>query len=243
MPSKSAKEKLLDIKATEALRDIEIIEDQMDSGVDEILDDFIEDAIAIYSCRRGISIGVPKSIDWRNNILSSFGDGRFKQMLRVSKYQFANMVNLIKADEVFSTAGIRQIPVDLQLAIVLFRLGSSGSSASVRKICTIFGIGDGGTLAKITDRVFTAILRLMPKYIQWPNVAERQQLVERTFEELPHCLGYIDGSEIKLFEKPAKCHEKTLMKKWNQTVMVIPRLNPVVHSVWRQKTKESLYII
>ncbi|KAL7745028.1 hypothetical protein ACLKA6_007290 [Drosophila palustris] len=145
MPSKSAKEKLLDIKATEALRDIEIIEDvcpdQMDSGVDEILDDFIEDAIAIYSCRRGISIGVPKSIDWRNNILSSFGDGRFKQMLRVSKYQFANMVNLIKADEVFSTA------------------------------------------------------------------AERQQLVERTFEELPHCLGYIDGSEIKLFEKPAKCHE------------------------------------
>ncbi|KAL7726113.1 hypothetical protein ACLKA6_002583 [Drosophila palustris] len=57
------------------------------------------------------------------------------------------------------------------------------------------------------DRVFTAVLRLMPKYIQWPNVAERQQLVERTFEELPHCLGYIDGSEIKLFEKPAKCHE------------------------------------
>ncbi|KAM8702541.1 hypothetical protein ACLKA7_005657 [Drosophila subpalustris] len=211
MPSKSAKEKLLDIKATEALRDIEIIEDvcpdQMDSGVDEILDDFIEDAIAIFSCRRGISIGVPKSIDWRNNILSSFGDGRFKQMLRVSKYQFANMVNLIKADEVFSTAGIRQIPVDLQIAIVLFRLGSSGSSASVKKICTIFGIGDGGTLAKITDWVFTAILRLMPKYIQWPNVAERQQLVERTFEELPHCLGYIDGSETKLFEKPAKCHE------------------------------------
>ncbi|KAM8701823.1 hypothetical protein ACLKA7_000672 [Drosophila subpalustris] len=57
MLSKSATEKLLDIKATEALRDIEIIEDvcpdQMDSGVDEILDDFIEDAIAIYSCRRG----------------------------------------------------------------------------------------------------------------------------------------------------------------------------------------------
>ncbi|KAM8701710.1 hypothetical protein ACLKA7_004887 [Drosophila subpalustris] len=37
--------------------------------------------------------------------------------------------------------------------------------------------------------------------------AERQQIVERTFEELPHCVGYIDGSEIKLFEKPVKNHE------------------------------------
>ncbi|KAM8701657.1 hypothetical protein ACLKA7_001748 [Drosophila subpalustris] len=68
-------------------------------------------------------------------------------------------------------------------------------------------IGDGGTLAKVTERVFTAILRLTPKYIRWPKVAERKQLVDQTFAELPHCLGYVDGCEIKLFEKPAKCHE------------------------------------
>ena len=47
----------------------------------------------------------------------------------------------------------------------------------------------------------------MPRYIYWPDGAERQQIVERTFEELPHCVGYIDGSEIKLFEKSAKNRE------------------------------------
>lgn len=180
----------------------------MDSELDEVMEDFVDDVVGIYSCRRGVSLNVPKSIDWRTNILSSFDNRRFNQMLRVSRSQFVHLVNLIKGDEVFATASVhRQIAVDLQLAIVLFRLGSSGSSASVRKICTVFGVSDGGILANITERVFKAILRLMPRYIYWPDAAERQQIVERTFEELPHCVGYIDGSEIKLFEKPAKNHE------------------------------------
>jgi len=100
-----------------------------------------------------------------------------------------------------------QHPIDLQLAIVLFRLGSSGNSASVRKISTTFGVGDGGTLALFTERVFTAILRLSRNYIYWPKREEREEIVSNTFHELPYCIGYIDGSKIKLFEKPPKNHE------------------------------------
>ncbi|KAL7725548.1 hypothetical protein ACLKA6_013903 [Drosophila palustris] len=161
-----------------------------DSELDEVMDDFVDDVEGIYSCRQGVSLNVPKSINWRTNILSSFDNRRFYQMLR---------------DEVFAAASVhRQIEVDLQLAVVLFRLGSSGSSASVRKICTIFGVIDGGTLANITEMVFTPIVRLTPRYMYWPDAAERRQIVERTFKELPHCVGFIDGSEIKLFERPAK---------------------------------------
>jgi len=89
-----------------------------------------------------------------------------------------------------------QHPIDLQLAIVLFRLGSSGNSASVRKISTIYGVGDGGTLALFTERVFTAILRLSRKYIYWPKSEDRDNIVSNKF---PYCIGYIDGSDIKLF--------------------------------------------
>ncbi|XP_034486475.1 protein ANTAGONIST OF LIKE HETEROCHROMATIN PROTEIN 1-like [Drosophila innubila] len=220
MPLKRVKDTALEFRANETIREIELVEDvchpnQIDSEIDEIMDDFLDDVMVIYFCRRGIGLKVPKPIKWRYNILSSFNDEHFYQMLRVSRNQFAKLVYLIKGDKVFArySASHRQMPIELQLAIVLFRLGSSGGNASVRKIGEIFGVGNGGTVVKITERMFTAILRLMPQYIYWPDVVERQQLVERTFQELPHCVGYIGTSEIKLFEKPIENHKVYLSRQ------------------------------
>jgi len=82
-------------------------------------------------------------------------------MLRVSKDQFLMLLDLIRNDAIFQSTGTKmQYPKDLQLAIVLFRLGSSGNSAFVRQISITIGVGDGGTLALFTEQVFTAILRL-----------------------------------------------------------------------------------
>lgn len=118
----------------------------------------MEDLTTIISCRRGDELHVPKSLHWRDNVICSFDDGRFLQMLRVSKIQFAHLMHLFSDDISFHTRNSHfQLPVDLQLSIVLYRLGSSGTSASVRKIATTFGVGDGGTLHKITQRVFSAI--------------------------------------------------------------------------------------
>ncbi|KAM8708503.1 hypothetical protein ACLKA7_015588 [Drosophila subpalustris] len=137
-----------DDRTNQLIRNMEEIEEvsrpeEVDSELDEVMEDFVDDVSGIYFGRRRVSLNVPKSIDWRTNILSSIDNRRFNQMLRVSRSQFVHLVNSIKGDE--------EIAVDLELAIVLFRLGSSESSAAVRNMCTIFGISDGGTLANITE--------------------------------------------------------------------------------------------
>ncbi|GBP12937.1 Protein ANTAGONIST OF LIKE HETEROCHROMATIN PROTEIN 1 [Eumeta japonica] len=134
-------------------------------------------------------------------------DNRFRQMLRVDRTQFAHLLSLIENDDVFAKCSGKQFPVDIQLAVVLYRLGSSGESASIRKIASTFGIGDGGTLTKITRRVFKAFLKQLHLYIYWPDPTERSEIVRETFNELPFCVGYVDGTEIKLAEAPIKNHE------------------------------------
>lgn len=73
--------------------------------------------------------------------------------------------------------------------MTLFRLGASGDAASVRKIATLFGIGDGGTIDKITKRVFGAILDVESEFLYWPRRNERRQIILDTFDEMPHCIG------------------------------------------------------
>ncbi|KAL7724737.1 hypothetical protein ACLKA6_019806 [Drosophila palustris] len=95
--------------------------EEVESELDEIMEDFVDDVVGIYSCRRGVSLNVPKSIDWRFNILSSFDNRRYNQMMRVSRSQFVLLVNLIKGDQVFATASFhRQIAVDFSLQLCCF---------------------------------------------------------------------------------------------------------------------------
>ena len=175
--------------------------------MDDCLTEFNEDLSLVQLCRKGVCYELPKSFHWHEDILTSFDDNRFRQMLRVSRSQFHFLLGLIANDEVFQKSPERQFQVELQLAIVLFRLGSSGESASISKIASVFGVGDGGTLIKITQRVFKAFLKLQSQYLYWPDSNERSEIVRETFDELPFCIGYIDGTEIKLAEAPCKNHE------------------------------------
>lgn len=96
----------------------------------------------------------------------------------------------------------KQFSVQFQLALVLYRLGSYGEGSTLVKIASLFGIGDGGTIHKVTKRVFESILTLEQQFLEWPSKEERHQLVLETFDELPHCIGYVDGTEIPLQERP-----------------------------------------
>lgn len=40
------------------------------------------------------------------------------------------------------------------------------------------------------------------EYIFWPDAYERKLLVCSSYDELPYCIGYMDGTEIKLHEAP-----------------------------------------
>lgn len=178
-------------------------EEMGDELVEEELNILYDDLYAVMSLRRGIEYFVPKSKVWTDDILSQFDDNRFRQMMRCSKGEFHHLASLISTSAEFhhKNSG-KQFSIDLQLAIVLYRLGASGESASIRKIATLFGIGDGGTIQNITVRVFRAFLELQKSFIFWPDKEERMQIVKQTFSELPYCIGYVDGTEFKLAETP-----------------------------------------
>ncbi|KAI8115356.1 Protein ANTAGONIST OF LIKE HETEROCHROMATIN PROTEIN 1 [Lucilia cuprina] len=209
MSNGSLKEQILDSLINEAAEEIMFIEDieSNDDAVDEVLDELVENLFLVMECRRGFFNTVPKSVIWRDDILTTLDENRFRQMLRVERKQFLMLCDLIRNDPEFTKAhSSKQFTVELQLAIVLFHLGSSGESASIKKIATIFGVGDGGTILTITKRIFKAFLRLQSEYIYWPDESERNQIVLDTFDELPFCIGYIDGTEIKLAESPVEDH-------------------------------------
>ncbi|XP_037827731.1 uncharacterized protein LOC119615817, partial [Lucilia sericata] len=148
---------------------------------DEIQEDFTMNMIHLLTHRRSVHLGLPKSSDWRHNVLNKFDDNRFNQMVRLNPEEFAHVLDLIQNDEVFQTICHKsQLPVELQLKIVLYRLGSSGDGASVRKVASLFGIGDGRTIQNVTRRVFKAILKLKNNVLYWPGELERSQLVSAT---------------------------------------------------------------
>ncbi|XP_049306164.1 uncharacterized protein LOC125776685 [Bactrocera dorsalis] len=207
MPRKSEKTKILDFIVDNCEDQIADVNDADDAAVDDILDCSMEEVIIILQCRRGIEKFIPKSITWRLDVLSELDDTRLKQMLRVDRFQFTHLVGLIKTDEVFNRLhSCKQFSIELQVAVVLYRLGAYGENASIRKIASIFGIGDGSTIGVITERVFKAFQRLERKIIFWPDYAERNLIVSQTFNELPYCIGYVDGTEIALAEAPVHNH-------------------------------------
>lgn len=174
---------------------------------DELHEVFVMNMLFLLTNRRSTHLGLPKSVRWQQNGLTNFDDKKFCQMVRVRPEEFHFILNIIKDDKVFHTNVSNQLPTELQLKIVLFRLASSGDSLSIRKVASLFGVGDGGTIQNVTRRVFKAIIRIKRKFLYWPNATERLKLVSKTSNEMPGCIGYIDGCEIKLAEAPIK-HQK-----------------------------------
>lgn len=77
-------------------------------------------------------------------------ENRFRQILRVNLLH--HLLSLIANYEVFTKRNSKQFSIALQLVIVLFKLGTSGESASV---------------AKITNRIFRCFFfkHIAPKYV------------------------------------------------------------------------------
>nr|XP_024217992.1 protein ALP1-like [Halyomorpha halys] len=149
--------------------------------------DDLSDVIYAVPFLRG---SVLKSTHWRSSVLPNLDEDRFKSLLKVNYFQFKIIIQEIKDDSVFNCKhSAKQLSVELQLAIVLYRLGCSGEGASIRKNANLFGCGDGGTINIITKRVFIAILSKRHKFIFWPSEAERNEIISNTLDELPHCIG------------------------------------------------------
>lgn len=106
-------------------------------------------------CNAFIHNSVPKSQKFLIDVLPNLSEDRFRQIARVSWRSFLYIYELIKDDILFQgPRSSMQLPIQMQLLIVLYRLGSSGEGASISKIAFLFGIGDGGTLQVWLNRIF-----------------------------------------------------------------------------------------
>lgn len=119
------------------------------------MDTLVDDLLAIESSRYNLATKVPKSLSWISEVLPQLDNERFKQMMRMDRENFHYLLNKIKDDcEFHGQNSALQISTEVQLAVVLYRLGSYGDGGSIRKIASIFGIGDGATIERITHRIF-----------------------------------------------------------------------------------------
>lgn len=213
MTSRSEKSKIIDFIICDGLQELEEMDTSDDEEIDEKLQLLTDDLLTTLTYRYGARNPIPRSKDWVVNILPSYDEKRFTSCLRVNRQQFSIILQEIQNDDLFSTALNHQLqfPVHLQLAIVLHRLGGQGDTNL--KIAACFGIGDGGTIDKITKRVFTAIMKLEKKYIFWPDAEERRDIGQLTAHELPNCMGYLDGCEIRLSYAPYPNHNAYFSRK------------------------------
>ncbi|KAG4072588.1 hypothetical protein HA402_004677 [Bradysia odoriphaga] len=101
----------------------------------------------------------------------------------------------------------------LNLALTLYRLGSNGDDATIFKVSCLFGVGDEGTIDRVTKQVFKAIISLERTYLTWPSADERLNIVETTIDELSYCI--FDGTEIELAERPTLNGDVYLPKSKN----------------------------
>jgi hypothetical protein len=125
-----------------------------DHEVDRVFDDFLQDFLIVKSMRTTVPRSiVPKSDAWYQSVLPELDDHRFKQFLRMRRQDFAFLLTLIEGHEVFQSRKKVQIPIAKQLAITLYKLGFDGSGSSLANTAALFGIGDGGTVMKVVERV------------------------------------------------------------------------------------------
>ncbi|MBW0488287.1 hypothetical protein O181_028002 [Austropuccinia psidii MF-1] len=136
--------------------------------------------------------------------LFSMRDDDFKQSMRTSKEGFHFIYNKIKDHQVFkNSSNSKQVPISHQLALTLERLGSNGNAGSVGKFARNFNVGRG-TVISISRRVLEAINSYEKYYIQWPNQNRRYEISQVMRQEgFEECVGFIDGTNFPLYQKPA----------------------------------------
>ncbi|XP_050340844.1 uncharacterized protein LOC126767356 [Bactrocera neohumeralis] len=226
----SEKQKLLKLLEVAALNDLMIVDNFCEDEEEKTIKEYyiLEELLVVLAlgeeCRYSVPYiqnSVPKCKEFLNDVLWELDETRFKKITRLNWKTFDFILNLIKDDASFNQIrSCKQFPLKTQLAIVLYRLGSNGEGATLSKIAGLFGVSDGGIIQNLTDRIFKALLKHKDQYLFWPNSDERKKLVPETWGELPNCVGYVDGIEIPLAEKPSQDPEAYFSRKHQYSVKV-----------------------
>lgn len=150
----------------------------------------------------------------------------FRQELRVSPETFDQIIAKLTTDPVFTNNSRNaQLPIEQQLAIVLFRFGHDGNAASLQKVANWAGVGKG-TVLLVTQRVMTAILRrsFMSEAVCMPTMEEKEEA--KAWIEKHSCKAwrsgwcFVDGTLVPLYSRPYWYGESYFDRKCNYSLNV-----------------------
>jgi hypothetical protein len=135
-----------------------------------------------------------------------YSPARWRRKLRVEPSTFDTLLGLIQLDPVFhNNSNHPQLPVEMQLAVFLFRAGHHGNGASPEDTAAWSGLSVGG-VDKCTDRVLVALLELHDRAVSLPEGPEKEAAKE--WVEAQSCPEWrdgflvVDGSKIPFFQRP-----------------------------------------
>ena len=146
-----------------------------------------------------------------NHILTTLKHERpdeFRADLHITPSTFDTLLDEISDDPIFTNnSNNPQLPVDIQLAITLYRFGHDSNSSGLQSTSKWAGVGKG-TVHHCTWRVMTAVLRpqFMNNAVQWPTEAEKEEVKE--WIEKHSCKAWrngwlmVDGSLVPLIGQP-----------------------------------------
>ena len=159
-------------------------------------------------------------IDYMNTILMNLPNDKWKEDVRMTRDAFKLVVDLIKNDQVFhNDSNNKQAPVEIQLAVALYRFGTYGNGASTIQVAKKFGVAVG-TTELYTNRVIRALVRLYPYVVTWPKQEERITIKQATrdISGFPNCLGAVDGTHIVLSMRPGKNGSDYYTRKYGYAI-------------------------
>ncbi len=138
---------------------------------------------------------------WHNS-----NPNQYKRRVRVDPDTFDSIVNKIRDHRIFhNNSNVSQTPVEVQLAIFLFRAGHYGNAASPEAIGHWAGVSPG-TVANSTNRVMVALLSLHDDCVRFPTAEEKESAKAWVGAQVcPEWRdGYlmVDGTKLPLFQRP-----------------------------------------
>jgi hypothetical protein len=179
------------------------------------------DVHALILSNRYLSPPVPftKSREFVESFLLALPRRQFKQVVRMSKEAFAALTSKIENHEVFhNNSTVTQRPVYQQLAVALFRFGHGGNAAGVTMAGLHFGCSVGAACLYF-ERVQLALLDLVPEFVRWPNKRQRlHHSKEMAKLGFAGCVGFVDGTHVKLFQRPSLHGEVYFDRKCNYSM-------------------------
>lgn len=184
--------------------------------VDELRDSyqFVCDMVDTVERRRYLnrSFSVPATYDMLKDqqilkVIMPMKEPEFRECFRVSKPELHRLYDLVGRHDVFHSDTRPQRHPIIQLAVLLYLLGSGNRHGDVQRT---FGRISRGSVSSCVRRSLVAITSLFETVVAWPDRAERQRI--STFLDnrykLPDCVGFIDGSHILLHKCPSFNIEK-----------------------------------